>query len=204
MNINQHMNFQVHLPLRSVTRNFSVQGRFLKIRALRQILNQQYTKERPSREKFGRFFSYIRLKQHFKREMKPVDEPSQGIFSQNQDTFLQILKKGWGNLPPLPTPLSQSNAPASNSYLPYIIQPSRYRSLSRILIDNIFSNVISRDIICGNITATICGHLPQILVSRNTFANPPSNKLMFLKETGQNFARKILSWITLIQIGVIF
>ena len=64
----------------------------------------------------------------------------------------------------------------SNSYLPYIIQPSRHARHSRNLIDNIFSNVISKDIICGNITATIFDHLPQFLVSTNTFANPPSNK----------------------------
>ena len=36
---------------------------------------------------------------------------------------------------------------ASNSYLPYIIQPSRHTSHSRTLIDNVFSNVISKDII---------------------------------------------------------
>ena len=65
---------------------------------------------------------------------------------------------------------------ASNSYLSYIIQPSRHTSHSRALIDNIFSNVISKDIICGNITATISDHLPQFLVSPNTFANPPFNK----------------------------
>ena len=65
---------------------------------------------------------------------------------------------------------------AFNSYLPYIIQPSRHISDSRTLVDNIFSNVISRDIICGNITATISDHLHQFLVSPNTFANPPSNK----------------------------
>ena len=65
---------------------------------------------------------------------------------------------------------------ASNSCLPYIIQPSRHTSYSRTLIDNIFSNVISKDIIFGNITATISDHLPQFLVSPNIFANPPSNK----------------------------
>ena len=65
---------------------------------------------------------------------------------------------------------------ASSSYLSYIIQPSRHTSHSRTLIDNIFSNFISKDIICGNITATISDHLPQFLVSPNTFANPPSNK----------------------------
>ena len=68
---------------------------------------------------------------------------------------------------------------ASNSYLPYIIQPSRHTSHSRTLIDNIFSNVISKGIICGNITATISDHLPQFLVSPNTFANAPSNKSVF-------------------------
>ena len=47
---------------------------------------------------------------------------------------------------------------ASNSYIPYIIQPSQHTSHSRTLIDNIFSNVISKDIICGNITATILDH----------------------------------------------
>ena len=64
----------------------------------------------------------------------------------------------------------------SNSYLPYIIQPTSH---SRTLIDNIFSNVISKDIICSNITATISDHLPQFLVSPNTFVNPPSNKSDF-------------------------
>ena len=48
---------------------------------------------------------------------------------------------------------------ASNSYLPNIIQPSRHTCHSRTLIDNIFSNVISKDIISGNITATISDNL---------------------------------------------
>ena len=36
---------------------------------------------------------------------------------------------------------------ASASYLPYIIQPGQYTSHSRTLIDNIFINVILKDII---------------------------------------------------------
>ena len=44
---------------------------------------------------------------------------------------------------------------ASNSYLPNIIQPSQHTRHSRTLIDNIFSNVISKDIISGNNAATI-------------------------------------------------
>ena len=35
---------------------------------------------------------------------------------------------------------------ASNSYLPYTIQPSQHTSHSITLIDNIFSNVIPKDI----------------------------------------------------------
>ena len=46
----------------------------------------------------------------------------------------------------------------STSYLPYIIQSSRLTSHSRTLNDNILSNVTSKDIICGNITATISDH----------------------------------------------
>ena len=44
---------------------------------------------------------------------------------------------------------------AANFYLPYIIQLRRHASHSRTFIDNIFSNVISKNIISGNITATI-------------------------------------------------
>ena len=87
---------------------------------------------------------------------------------------------------------------ASNSYLPYIIQPSRHTSHSRTLINNIFSNAISKSIICGNTAATIFDHLPQFLVSRTPLLIQPPINLMFLKETGQYLIRKILSWITLI------
>ena len=63
-----------------------------------------------------------------------------------------------------------------NSSLRYIIQPSRHTSHSRTLIDNNFINVISKDIISGNITVTISDHPPQFLISPKTFADPPSNK----------------------------
>ena len=76
---------------------------------------------------------------------------------------------------------------ASNSYLPYIIQPSRHTSHSRTLIDNIFSNVISKDIFCCNITATISDHLPQFLISPDTFTNPPSNKSNVFKRGSSKF-----------------
>ena len=76
---------------------------------------------------------------------------------------------------------------APNSYLPYIIQPSRHASHSRTLIDNIFINVISKDIISSNITATTSDHLPQFLISPNTFADPPSNKSNAFERNWSNF-----------------
>ena len=75
----------------------------------------------------------------------------------------------------------------SSSYLPYIIKPSRHTSHSRALIDNIFSNVISKDIICGNITATASDHLPQFLISPNAFADPSSNKSNVFERDWSNF-----------------
>ena len=50
---------------------------------------------------------------------------------------------------------------AYNSFMPYILHPTRITSHSKTLIDNVFSNLISPDIICGNITATISDNLPQ-------------------------------------------
>ena len=52
---------------------------------------------------------------------------------------------------------------ASNSFIPYILQTTRFTSHSKTLIDNILSNKISHEMISGNITATISDHLPQFL-----------------------------------------
>ena len=49
-------NYQHNIVIRCVTRNFSGQGRFLKIRSLRWKNNLQHTRERPLIEKFQRFF----------------------------------------------------------------------------------------------------------------------------------------------------
>ena len=58
-----------------------------------------------------------------------------------------------------------SNSFISNFYLPYIIQLCRHTSHPRNHTDNIFSNVILKDIITGNITTAISRYLdlPNIL-----------------------------------------
>ena len=74
----------------------------------------------------------------------------------------------------------------SNSYLPYIIQPSRHTSHFRILIENIFSNVISKDIISGNTIAAISDHLSQFLISPSIFAYPLSDKSVVFENGWSN------------------
>ena len=58
---------------------------------------------------------------------------------------------------------------ASNSFIPYILQPIRITSHSKALINNIFSNIISHEVIFGNITTTISEHGPQFLFSFKEF-----------------------------------
>ena len=61
---------------------------------------------------------------------------------------------------------------ASNSFILYILHHTRTTSHSKTLIDNIFSNLISHEIISGNITATISNHLPQFLFVPNIMSKP--------------------------------
>ena len=60
---------------------------------------------------------------------------------------------------------------ASNSFLPYILLPTRLTSHSKTLIDNIFSNVIFHEVTYGKITATISDHLPIFSFVSNVFSN---------------------------------
>ena len=61
-------------------------------------------------------------------------------------------------------------------FLPLIVQPNRIISHLKTLIDDIFSNYISQDIVSGNLTATSSDHLPQFLVAPHNFSNVPNRK----------------------------
>ena len=69
---------------------------------------------------------------------------------------------------------------ASNSFIPYILQPTRITSHSKTLIDNIFSNIISHEVISGNITATISDHLPQLLLAPQVLSKNSYQKIQYL------------------------
>ena len=87
---------------------------------------------------------------------------------------------------------------ASNSIIPYILQPKKLTSHSKTLIYNIFSNVLSCEAISGNITTTIPDHLPQFLFAPNVLSNPLCNKSNILERLLYIFL------ITLIKIGLKF
>ena len=79
---------------------------------------------------------------------------------------------------------------ASNSFIPYILHPTRITSHSKTLIDNIFSNYISHEIISGNITATISDHLPQFSFVRNMLSNPSTQKSNFYERDCSKFKQE--------------
>ena len=56
---------------------------------------------------------------------------------------------------------------APSSFIPLILQPTRIKSHSNILVDNIFSNVIDPVMISDTLTATFFVHLPQFAIITN-------------------------------------
>ena len=96
---------------------------------------------------------------------------------------------------------------ASNSFILYILYPTRITSHSKTLIDNVFPNYISHEIISGNITAIISDHLPQVSFVPNILSNPSTQKSNFYERDWSKFKQEnfILDyfdkdWIDLLQI----
>ena len=79
---------------------------------------------------------------------------------------------------------------ASNSFVPYILQPTRLTSHSKTLTDNIFSNIISPEAIFDKLICTISNHLPQFMIVLNVFCNPPSNKANIFERDWSKFDQK--------------
>ena len=79
---------------------------------------------------------------------------------------------------------------ASNSIIPYILQSARLTSHSKTLIDNIFSNILSSEIISGNLTATVSDHLPQFLFAHNILSNPFYNRSNIFERDWSKFNKE--------------
>ena len=61
-------------------------------------------------------------------------------------------------------------------FLPHIVQPTRIKSHSKTLIDNIISNYISQYTVIEKLTAIISDHLPQFLIAPHFFSNLSNRK----------------------------
>ena len=59
------------------------------------------------------------------------------------------------------------NSFLSNQFLPCISHPTRISDCSSTIIDNIFTNIVDAQLICGNITTHISDHFPQFLILKN-------------------------------------
>ena len=76
---------------------------------------------------------------------------------------------------------------SSYMYLPYILHPTRVTGHSQTIIDNIFSNYISKEAVCGNLTSTISDHLPQVLFIRSMFSDNRDTKSNIFERSWTNF-----------------
>ena len=81
---------------------------------------------------------------------------------------------------------------------------TRITSHSETLIDNIFSNFISYEIISGNITTMISDDLPQFLLVPNILSSNLTQNLTIMKRIGQKLNKKTLYSTILIKIGLTY
>ena len=76
---------------------------------------------------------------------------------------------------------------SSYMYLPYILLPTRVTSHSQTIIDNIFSNYVSKEAVSGNLTSAISDHLPQVLFIPSVFSDNPATKSNIFERSWKNF-----------------
>ena len=76
---------------------------------------------------------------------------------------------------------------SSHFFLPNIVLPTRISNNSKTLIDNIFSNHISSDVISGSISVSISDHLPQFSIIPDVFSNCSQPKSNIFERDWKNF-----------------
>ena len=79
------------------------------------------------------------------------------------------------------------NSLSSYRYLPYILHSTRVTSHLQTIIDNIFSNYVSKEVVSGNLTSTISDHLPQVLFIPSMFSDNPATKSNIFERSWKNF-----------------
>ena len=92
----------------------------------------------------------------------------------------------------------------SNAFFPFITKPTRITSRSKTIIDNIFINFDSQDIVSGNLTVSISDHMAQFIQIPNrkaTLVPKPIYSRCYRKFDNTNFIKEIekINWATLIK-----
>ena len=81
--------------------------------------------------------------------------------------------------------------PTSNIILPYIsLHLIRVTGHSLTFVDDIYSNHISKESICGNLTSMISDHLPRFLIISSIFLDPSSSKSNVYERSWSNFNKE--------------
>ena len=75
---------------------------------------------------------------------------------------------------------------SSYMYWPYILHPTRVTRHSQTIIDNILSNYVSKEGVCGNLASTISDHLPQFLFIPSMFSDNPDTRSNIFQRSWKN------------------
>ena len=78
-------------------------------------------------------------------------------------------------------------SPSCYMYLTYILHPTRVTGHSQTIIDNIFSNYVLKEAVCGNVTSTISDHLPKVFFIPTMFSDNPDKKSNIFERSWTNF-----------------
>ena len=71
-------------------------------------------------------------------------------------------------------------------YLPYILHLTRVTGHSQAITDNMFSNYVSKEAVCGNLTSLMSDHLPQVLFIHSIFSDNPATKSNIFEKSWEN------------------
>ena len=64
----------------------------------------------------------------------------------------------------------------ASSFYPTINTPTQITATSKTLIDNIFYNTLTKNILVGNVATSISDHLTQFLITTNKHKSLPEKK----------------------------
>ena len=75
----------------------------------------------------------------------------------------------------------------SDMFFPYILHPTRVTGYSQTINHSIFSNYVSKEVVCSNLTSMIFDHLLQVLFIPSVFSNHPAIKSNIFERSWTKF-----------------